>query len=61
MNLFKDVLVVISTTSLIAGASAVIKVNVLEAKYESQKEILMEIKTELCEVKRILMTKNHNP
>ena len=57
MKLLRDALVVISTASIIAGASAIVKVNVLEAKYESQKEILMDIKTELCEVKKILMTK----
>ena len=57
MKIFKDALIILSTTALIAGASAVIKVNVLEAKYEGQREILMDIKTELCEVKKILMTK----
>ena len=61
MKLFKDALIILSTTALIAGASAVIKVNVLEAKYEGQKEILMDIKSELCEVKKILMTKKVNP
>ena len=61
MKLFKDALIILSTTALIAGASAVIKVNVLEAKYEGQREILIDIKTELCEVKKILMTKKVNP
>ena len=60
MKLFKDALIILSTTALIAGASAVIKVNVLEAKYEGQREILMDIKSELCEVKKILMTKKAN-
>ena len=61
MKIFKDALIILSTTALIAGASAVIKVNVLEAKYEGQREILIDIKTELCEVKKILMTKKVNP
>lgn len=57
MSFLKEILIIVSCTALVAGASAVVKVNVLEAKYESQREILLEIKADLCDLKKMLMTR----